>query len=208
MVCFLFFKVDIMAELKFYYGCMNAGKSVNVIKTYEIYRRKRMNPVIIKPAIDDRHGKQEGWGFMTSKLIKEPLRAFYIKNMKEDLQKVGYDKIILVDEAQFFSREDIIQLANIVEQENVNIVAYGLKNDTNGQLFEGSKALIEFADKIQEIEMVCEEPGCMNKASQHLRYIDGQLDKSQNTVAIEKGNITYQSVCRKHWLEKKNYLNT
>jgi len=195
-----------MAELKFYYGCMNAGKSVEAIKTYEIYKRKRMNPVIIKPAVDTRNGKQKGWGFTNSRLLKEPTPAYYIQNVENEIWKLNYGQVIVVDEAQFLSREDVIFLSKIVELQKVDVIAYGLKNDVNGNLFPGAKAFMEFADTIKEIDMVCEELNCKNKATHHIRYINGELDTSNEQVAIEKDNVTYKSVCRKHWMQKKNII--
>jgi thymidine kinase len=195
-----------MAELKFYYGCMNAGKSVEAIKTYEIYKRKNMNPVIIKPVIDNREGEQKGWGYTSSRLTKEPTPAYYIKSVEEDIWKTNYGQVIIVDEAQFLTRDDVVFLSKIVELQKVDVIAYGLKNDVNGNLFSGAKAFMEFADTIKEIDMICEEPGCKNKATHHLRYINGKPDASNEQVAIEKGNVTYKSVCRKHWMQKKNII--
>ena len=196
-----------MAEMKFYYGCMNAGKSVEAIKTYEIYKRKKMNPIIIKPAIDTREGEQKGWGHTTSRLIKEPTPAYYIQNVENEIWKLDYGQVIIVDEAQFLSREDVIFLSKIVELQKVDVIAYGLKNDVNGNLFPGAKAFMEFADMIKEIDMVCENPYCLNKATHHLRYINGKLDTSNEQVAIEKDDVTYKSVCRKHWMEAKGLIS-
>lgn len=189
-----------MAELRFYYGCMNAGKTTELLKTYEIYNRKNLKPVIIKPQIDTREGVQTGWGVTSSRLIKKAYPAFYIKTVKEDLHKIDY-KTILVDEAQFLTREDVLELSRVVDKENINVLAYGLKTDVNGHLFQGAQALLEFADKSQELETLCDEYECTNKASMHIRYIDGKPDKSGQQVAIEQGNVTYKSVCRKHWYQ-------
>lgn len=194
-----------MAKLKFYYGCMNAGKSVNAIKTYQMYKYKNMNPIIIKPVIDTRDGNQKGWGYTTSRLIKEKIPAYYIENFENELNNINYDKIIIIDEAQFFTRDDVIFISKLIEQQNINIIAYGLKNDINGNLFEGTKAFIEFADEIQEIEMLCEEPDCTNKATHHLRYVNGKPDTSNKVIGIERNNISYKSVCRKHWLQIKEF---
>lgn len=187
-----------MAKLKFYYGVMGAGKTTELIKTYDIYKRKGLDPVVIKPIIDDREGSQKGWGTTSSRLIKNPIPAYYFENAKDEIWKLDYG-VILVDEAQFISREDILFLTDIVEKQKIDVIAYGLKTDVNGNLFKGAADLLVFADEIKELETICENPNCQNKASMHLRYIDGELDKSGNSVAIEKGNITYKSVCRPCW---------
>ena len=187
-----------MAKLKFYYGVMGAGKTTELIKTYDIYKRKGLDPVVIKPIIDDREGSQKGWGTTSSRLIKNSIPAYYFENVKDEIWKLDYG-VILVDEAQFISREDILFLTDIVEKQKIDVIAYGLKTDVNGNLFKGAADLLVFADETKELETICENPNCQNKASMHLRYIDGELDKSGNSVAIEKGNITYKSVCRPCW---------
>lgn len=187
-----------MAKLKFYYGVMGAGKTTELIKTYDIYKRKGLDPVVIKPIIDDREGSQKGWGTTSSRLIKNSIPAYYFENAKDEIWKLDYG-VILVDEAQFISREDILFLTDIVEKQKIDVIAYGLKTDVNGNLFKGAADLLVFADETKELETICENPNCQNKASMHLRYIDGELDKSGNSVAIEKGNVTYKSVCRPCW---------
>ena len=186
-----------MASLIFYYGVMGSGKTTELIKTYEIYK------VVIKPSIDNREGTFFVFFITTSRLLKyKSIPAYYFKNLKEELKTLNY-KTILVDEAQFMTREDVIYLSKLVEQENTNVLAYGLKTDINGHLFSGSEALLTFADKFQELEALCEEPDCYEKAILHNRYINGKLDTNSQQVAIEKGNITYKAVCRKHWLKGK-----
>lgn len=69
-----------MAKLKFYYGVMGAGKTTELIKTYDIYKRKGLDPVVIKPIIDDREGSQKGWGTTSSRLIKNPIPAYYFES--------------------------------------------------------------------------------------------------------------------------------
>lgn len=198
-----------MANFIFYYGVMGSGKTTELIKTYEIYKHKGLEPIVIKPCIDDREGTYSGWGVTTSRLLKnQSIPAYYFKKLRNELWKLDY-KTILVDEAQFMSREDVLFLSKVVEKEKIKVLAYGLKTDSNGHLFPGSEALLTFADKFQELEALCEEPNCYEKAILHNRYIDGKLDISNTQVAIEKGNVTYKAVCRKHWLDNlkkgKNY---
>ena len=190
-----------MAKLKFYYGVMGSGKTTELIKTYEIYKRKDLSPVVIKPIIDDREGSQSGWGTTSSRLIKQSIPAYYFKTVQDEIWKLDYG-VILVDEAQFMSREDIIYLTSIVEKQKIDVIAYGLKTDVNGNLFKGAADLLVFADETKELESLCDIPNCQNKAAFHLRYVNGELDKSKESVAIEKDNITYKSVCRQHWLEE------
>lgn len=195
-----------MAKLKFYYSTMFAGKTTDCIKTYDIYKRKGLNPVVIKPAIDDREGKFNGWGITTSRITRESIPAFYFTNLKDDLlYNISMDKTkaILVDEAQFLAKEDILVLSKLTDQNNIDVICYGLKTDVNGNLFPGAAALLALVDESKEIDNICQMDNCTNKAQLHLRFIDGKVDKSGKSVAIEKGNITYKAVCRKCWNKER-----
>ena len=76
-----------MASLIFYYGVMGSGKTTELIKTYEIYKRKGLDPVVIKPSIDNREGTFFGWGITTSRLLKyKSIPAYYFKNLKKNLK--------------------------------------------------------------------------------------------------------------------------
>lgn len=187
--------------LKYFWGCMFSGKTAQLINTYEMYKHKGLSPVIIKPAIDDREGDIRGWGTTASRLMPDKkVPAYYFTNLREELWKLDYGSII-VDEAQFLSRDDVFFLAEIADKQKINVLTYGLKTDVNGNLFEGSSALLALADETKEMESLCQAPHCTNKAQMHARFVNGKRDKSGKSVAIEKGEVTYMSVCRKHWRE-------
>lgn len=187
------------AKLKFYYSVMNAGKTTQLLQADNIYKRKGYKTLIIKPSVDDREGECNGWGTIESRLIKENTPCLYVDEVNpESLTELEPD-IIFVDEAQFFSKKDIYNLSEIVDKNNIPVLCYGLKTDVNGNLFEGSKALLALADDIKEIEQICD---CGEKATIHLRYVDNELEKNGSSVAIEKGKVTYASVCRKCWKDK------
>lgn len=202
--CFLCIDLNFSVQrpmLKFYYGCMFAGKTAHLINAFEIYQHRKFNPIIIKPAIDDREGATLGWGTTSSRLMpNKQVPAYYFKDLKKELAALDFGAII-VDEAQFLSREDVHYLAEIVDTKNINVLAYGLKTDVNGNLFTGSAALLAMADEVREMESLCQAPNCTNKAQMHARFIDGKRDRSGKSVAIEKGSVTYKSLCRKHWRE-------
>lgn len=187
-----------MADFKFYYGVMGAGKTTELVKAYKIYQYKNLNPLVIKPVIDNREGFQNGWGTTSSRLIKESIPAYYFKNLRKELWKLNYQSIF-VDEAQFLTKDDIKVLSDVVDLQNINVLAYGLKTDSNGHLFDGAAELLVKADVIQELPTFCDIPNCEHKATMHLRYIDNKLDLNTKSVVIETGNVTYKSVCRKHW---------
>lgn len=185
--------------IKFYFGCMGSGKTTELIKTYSIYKRKGLEPVVIKPAIDDREGDFNGWGTTQSRITKESIPCYYYKNINE-IYKLNFESIF-VDEAQFLNPKDIKHLVAYADNTGVPLLAYGLKTDVNGDLFEGAKTWLALADHNQELECLCEATKCPEKAVLHARFIDGVRDRSGQSVAIEKGNVTYMSLCRKHWRE-------
>ncbi len=191
-----------MAKLHFYYSVMGAGKTTSLLQAEYNYFHQGFKPLIIKPKLDDREGFNDGWGKIQSRILIGEHKALYIENInaKELKTKVDFN-ILLVDEVQFFKEADIEALSDIVDEFDIPVICYGLKTDTNGNLFEGTKKLLAIADDIKEMKHICK---CGAKANMHIRYIDGVLDKSGQSIAIEKGNITYESVCRKCWKKKMN----
>ena len=106
---------------------------------------------------------------------------------------------ILVDESQFLTREHVIQLSEIADYFNIPVMCYGLKNDFQNKLFEGSEALLLYADKIQEIKTICAKDRCGKKAIMNLRLDDGT--PVYEGVRIQIGDEEYVPVCRKHYHE-------
>lgn len=188
-----------IAKLKFYYSVMNAGKTTQLLQADNIYKRKGYKTLIIKPSVDDREGECNGWGTIESRLIKEDTPCLYVNEVNEQQLLELQPDVIFVDESQFFTKKDIYNLTEIVDKHNIPVLCYGLKTDVNGNLFEGSKTLLALADEIKEIEQICD---CGEKATIHLRYVDNKLEKDGSSVAIEKGQTTYESVCRKCWKER------
>lgn len=183
--------------IKFYYGTMGAGKTTELLKTYDIYKRKNKNPLILKPKIDDREGDFDGWGFTSSRITKDKAPAFYYSNIK-DIQKMKFN-CILVDEAQFCSKKDVEFLCKYADEQQIDVLAYGLKTDINGNLFSGAEKWLALADEFKELENLCQIDECMCKAVAHKRFINGKPDNSKQSIVIDKDNVTYLSVCRKHW---------
>lgn len=183
--------------IKFYYGTMGAGKTTELLKTYDIYERKGKSPLIIKPKVDNREGDFNGWGYTSSRITKNKAPAYYYDNVK-DIENLDFG-VLLVDEAQFCDKKDIDFICKYADDNNIDVISYGLKTDVNGNLFIGTEKWLALADEIKELENLCQIDGCMNKAVAHKRFIDGKPDNSSKSVVIDKGNVTYLSVCRKHW---------
>lgn len=188
--------------INFFYGTMGSGKTTELIKTYDIYKRKGLNPVIIKPIIDNREGDFDGWGFTQSRITRESVPCFYYKNIL-DIYKLDFNSI-LVDEAQFMDKKDIKYLIAYADHTNTPVLAYGLKTDVNGDLFNGAATWLALADRSIELENICQNDSCNNKAQLHIRFIDGKVDNSSESVVIDKGSVTYKSVCRNCWQKLKN----
>ena len=185
-----------MAKLFFYYSVMGGGKTTSLIQTEYTYRKNGFKPLMIKPKLDDREGAQNGWGSISSRILTSKHQALYVDSITpESLKGIDFD-IVLVDEVQFFKPKDIEALSDIVDKKNIPVLCYGLKTDANGNLFSGTAHLMAVADEIKEIEHPC---ACGEKATHHIRRVDGQVDKGGDSIAVEKGNITYESVCRKCW---------
>jgi thymidine kinase len=173
---------------------MNAGKSLEILKIANNYREQGKNVMIFTPAIDNRYGV----GKVTSRIgISED--AYIVgedTNIYEVVLKNKNVNCVLVDEAQFLTKEHVIDLTLIVDKLNIPVICYGLKNDFRNELFDGSKWLLVYADKIEEVKTVCWQ--CDRKATMILKIENGQLVYSGKQVDIG-GNEKYMSVCRRHY---------
>ena len=188
-----------MAKLYFKYGAMGSSKTAQALITKFNYEERGMKVWIAKPSIDSRDGEniiQSRIGLKTEAyVISEDENIYRTFQMLRE----RYD-VVIIDEAQFLTEEQVNQLGNIVIQLKVPVMCFGLKTDVTGNLFEGSKHLLALADVVNEIQTPCEIDGCNCNATCHIRYVDGVRVTDGKSVAIETGNVTYKSVCRKHWL--------
>lgn len=190
-----------MSKVVFTYACMGAGKTTQMLTMFDQYKRRKKKPIIIKPCIDVREGTFTGWGITKSRITKYDEPTYYYRDLSSELDKLDFD-VLFVDECQFLSREDVLVLCDLCDNRGVDVFCFGLKTDVTGNLFEGTRHLLALADEINEIQSPCEIEGCNNKAICHIRYIDGVRDNGDRSVAIETGNVSYKSVCRKHWKEQ------
>ncbi|MFK7791217.1 MAG: thymidine kinase [Devosiaceae bacterium] len=192
-----------MAKLHFHYSTMNAGKSTMLLQAAYNYAERGMSTVLLTAKLDERAGE----GVIGSRIgIKASattyardtdLYAFTIEHLAK-LSKTGEDKpaCILIDEAQFLTEEQVWQLARIVDDLQIPVMAYGLRVDFAGQLFPGSKALLALADEMREVRTIC---WCGSKASMVARVgEDGKAVTGGAQVEIG-GNDRYISLCRQHW---------
>lgn len=187
-----------MAKLYFYYAAMNAGKSTVLLQSSHNYRERGMQTLLFTPAIDTRYQKgticsriglsDEAYAFNSSDNLYEITR--------ELLKTVTDYACILIDEAQFLSRDQVLQLTDITDHLSIPVLAYGLRSDFRGELFPGSHYLLALADELIELKTICH---CGRKAIMNMRINeDGQAVNEGEQVLIG-GNESYVSTCRLHF---------
>lgn len=185
-----------MAELVFYYGAMGGRKTTTLILDEADATRQKKKCIIIKPILDTRDGEVNGWGKIKSRVLESEHQALYVDRINAE-DYVLFDNIY-VDEIQFFKKEDIIALSDLVDKHGKNVYCYGLKTAASGELFEASAQLLAMADRCVELPVQCI---CGRVATQHVRYIDDKVALNQSGVEVEQGKVTYKSVCRSCWKE-------
>jgi thymidine kinase len=188
-----------MAKLYFYYSAMNAGKSTVLLQSAHNYKERGMTPLLFTAAIDDRiaTGKIASRIGISAdaQLFKPDTRLF--EEIKEQTQAAKVD-CILIDEAQFLTEKQVYALSDVVDKLKIPVLAFGIRTDFKGQLFQGSKALLAWSDKLIELKTVCH---CGHKATMVIR-IDGDGNPLREGEQVEiGGNSRYVSVCRKHFKE-------
>ncbi|MCA5011919.1 MULTISPECIES: thymidine kinase [unclassified Enterococcus] len=184
-----------MAQLFFKYGAMNSGKTIEILKVAHNYEEQDKPVVIMTSGLDTR----DGVGVVSSRigLRREAIPIFKETNVYELIQKLDYRPYcILVDESQFLGKQHVIEFARVVDELNIPVMAFGLKNDFRNELFEGSKYLMLYADKLEELKTICWF--CHKKATMNLHYIDGKPVYEGTQVQIG-GNEAYYPVCRNHY---------
>jgi thymidine kinase len=193
-------KLARMAKLYFYYASMNAGKSTNLLQADFNYRERGMGTMLFTAAVHDRSGV----GMIDSRIGL--MASAYAYAQETDLRAAVEAELrarridcVLVDEAQFLSARQVRQLASICDDLEIPVLAYGLRTDFQGQLFEGSGALLALADTLVELKAVCE---CGRKAIMNLRVDgDGRAVKSGAQTEVG-GNERYVALCRRHFMQR------
>ena len=187
-----------MAKLYFRYSSMAAGKSLDLLKVAFNYEEKGQSVLIFTSALDNRHGANKV--FSRTGLEKEAVSVDNEMDLYKYLESVdNKPNCLLVDEAQFLTKQHIIQLTDIVDKLNIPVICYGIRSDYRYEPFEGSTYLMALADTIEEIKTICH---CGRKATMNMRVVDGKAVYEGEQVVIG-GNETYAAVCRKHFKEGK-----
>jgi thymidine kinase len=189
-----------MAKLYFYYSSMNAGKSTALLQSSYNYRERGMNTLVLAPELDDRYGA----GKVTSRIgIEADARSFSKEDNLYEAVQAHLDSAplhcVLIDEAQFLTKDQVFQLGEITDQLNVPVLAYGLRTDFQGEPFEGSKYLLAWSDNLKELKAICH---CGTKATMVVRFDEQGNAVTQGSQIEIGGNDRYVSMCRKHFKEK------
>ena len=189
-----------MAKLYFYYAAMNAGKSTTLLQADFNYRERGMQTMLWTAALDDRSGA----GRIASRLeIGADAEGFdhatdLFAAVAEELKRRKLD-CVLIDEAQFLTRAQVLQLCRLSDELDIPVLCYGLRTDFLGNLFDGSAALLALADALVELKAVCE---CGRKATMNLR-VDAQGFAVPSGAQTEiGGNDRYIALCRRHFFER------
>jgi|SRR5436190_16628907 len=189
-----------MAKLYFYYSAMNAGKSTMLLQSSYNYNERGMQTLIFTPSVDTRFGKDtvnSRIGLTSGAITFDA--AFDLFSYVENRIKDGLSNLscVLVDEAQFLNKQQVVQLSNIADHLRIPVLTYGLRSDFQGEPFEGSKYLLAWAEELIEIKTICH---CGKKATMNMRIDDhGNAVKLGNQIEIG-GNNRYISVCRYHFM--------
>ena len=187
-----------MAKLYFYYSAMNAGKSTVLLQSSYNYHERGMKTLLFTPKKDTRSGV----GKIASRIGLDAEAIPYDEhfNIYEYTKQVIANqpdiKCVLVDEAQFMTKEQVLQLTDIVDEINLPVLAYGLRTDFVGEPFPGSKYLLGLADNIIEIKTICH---CGRKATMNMRIDKNGKKVTKGEQVHIGGNESYMSVCRKHY---------
>lgn len=195
-----------MAKLYFRYGAMNSGKSTALLQAAYNYEERGQRVLLAKPAIDSK-----GDDAIVSRLgVTRPvdftispdadLAADFMAHRERLVRSAGLDvSCLLVDEAQFLTEAQVDDLLRIAIQEDVPVLAYGIRTDFQTVAFPGSRRLLEVAHSLEELKTICR---CGRKAVFNARTVDGVFVFAGDQVAIDGADVGYESLCGACYLEE------
>lgn len=194
-----------MAKFKYKYAVMSAGKSQELARVHYNYKIKSQKTVVIVPTTDNRSGVGVVQARSGERIEAIAIEPGSVRKWLKENKDVFLDVVcVLTDETQFFKRDDIFALKEfLVIELNIPVIAYGLKSDFRGNLFEGSSSALAVAEEIIEIETVCAY--CNSKAIMNLRFLNGKPTRKGEQVLI--GDNEYRQVCHKHYLDESLELS-
>lgn len=176
---------------------MNAGKSTLLLQSAHNYDEQGMNTLLFTAAIDNRFGE----GKIQSRIgLSKPAKVFdkstNFRSFIAEYSKQETIACVLIDEAQFLTRQQVDECARVVDELNIPILCFGIRTDFQAEAFDGSARLLAIADKLTELKTIC---SCGRKATMTVRLDDsGEVISAGEQVEIG-GNERYESKCRQHY---------
>ena len=182
-----------MAKLYFRYGVMGSSKTANALMARFNYEERGQEALMVKPQLDQRDGDH-----MVRSRIGLTHECVYFHEMRAmDEAEMKKYACVIVDEAQFLSREEVHYLVHLVDDCGIPVMCYGLRSDFKGELFPGSCELLVMADKLEEVKTIC---WCGKKANFNARF-DGHGNVLKEGAQVVLGaNDKYIGLCRRHWM--------
>ena len=189
------------AKLWFFYGAMGSSKTANALMVRFNYHERGMKAALLKPKSESRDGKH-----VVKSRIGIEGDCVYVEDFLDQVDRGEIPEVdaIIIDEAQFLTREQVDKFSDLVDFHNIPVLCYGLRTDFQGNAFPGSARLLELADQIVESSTVC---WCGRKARFNARVMDGKIVREGEQVQLG-GNESYTSLCRKHFKEGKVLKDT
>jgi thymidine kinase len=186
-----------MAKLYFYYSAMNAGKTTVLLQSAHNYRERGMNPLLFTPRLDNRYQA----GVIKSRIGLEAEAIMFdgaddLSACVEKALEEANVHCVLVDESQFLSRDQVFQLTEVVDRLEIPVLCFGLRTDFQGELFEGSRHLLAWADELQELKTICHTG---RKATMVVRVDENGYALREGSQVEIGGNDRYISVSRKEF---------
>ncbi|MBQ2996800.1 MAG: thymidine kinase [Oscillibacter sp.] len=182
-----------MAQLYFKYGAMGSSKTANALMTRFNYEERGQKCLLVKPRLDQRYEAQQ----VVSR-IGLAHECIYFDQMQEmTIMELQENACIIVDEAQFLTKEEVHYLVHLVDDFGIPVICYGLRTDFKGELFPGSYELLVMADKIEEVKTIC---WCGKKATFNARFDESGCVLKEGEQVVLGANDKYIGLCRRHWM--------
>ena len=196
-----------MSKLYFRYGAMNSGKSTALLQAAFNYEERGQQVLLAKPAIDSKGDNAIVSRLGMTRLVDftispdEDIYAAFTRERERVIREHGRDvSCLLVDESQFLGEGQVDDLLRIAIQEDVPVLAYGIRTDFQTVAFPGSRRLLEIAHSLEELKTICR---CGRKAVFNARTINGQFVFDGDQVAIDgDAEVSYESLCGACYLEE------
>lgn len=196
-----------MAKLYFYYSAMNAGKSTLLLQSVHNYHERNMRTLILAPTVNTREGGNE----VRSRIgLSSPAQRFNrADNVYTQVQLAKESALdlacVFVDEAQFLTKQQVWQLAQVVDGLHIPVLTYGIRTDFQGEPFPGSLTLLALADHLVEVKTICH---CGRKAIMNMRVDENGRKIKEGEQVFIGGNESYIATCREHFLQGDSGTST